>query len=649
MWVVTYNSIYTNIFRSEASGNCLYSSTSLALLGDNSLVSDLRILTSLELFFNAEFYCNHPCFLSLFDNCNGVFSSFNSIFNMCLSISTVDKDLSSVDAVKAEAISNCCDKQWSSFLCILGLATVINRKIVSFYPELGQVKYKLLFNQQIDPRGTTGSCRSHDIIYLLFCREGKIEPGVTFNSNHFVPLVLSSTVKRKLTVVSSKPSKKISSYVNVDLTAEENKVQSKISFLPKLPVKKEVNLCSSNINFPKMGSTKTSNTQSLGSTKTSNTQSLPVSTYDIATYRDKVRTCNDSEILKLINEVFVPDSAYPFPKKAGRSFRLDWIKSFSWLAYSPSLDGGFCLPCVLFGDKFPSKLGKIKKLFSDPVVYWPDAKATFSRHVGVVSGLHRETTNMLTIFLSNMSGKTQPINVLLNINAQKLIAENRNKLVPIVDTIRLCGRLCIPLRGHRDDSQYHPQVGSYSQGGVGNFVELLNYRVRGGDVVLAEHLKKCSKNATYISKTTQNELISCCGELITSKILSAVKKAKFFSIIADEAADSSNKEQMSLVLRFVDNNLVIREDFVRFIDCKEGLAGVNLASTLLKTISNLGLDIMNCRGQGYDGAGSVAGHINGLSAHILRLNNKALYTHCHSHRINLSISKSCAVGYFILF
>ena len=75
---------------------------------------------------------------------------------------------------------------------------------------------------------------------------------------------------------------------------------------------------------------------------------------------------------------------------------LDWIKSFSWLAYSTSLDGGSCLPCVLFGDKFPSKLAKIMKLFLDPVVYRPDAKATFSRHVcnGVVSALHRETTNM---------------------------------------------------------------------------------------------------------------------------------------------------------------------------------------------------------------------------------------------------------------
>lgn len=38
----------------------------------------------------------------------------------------------------------------------------------------------------------------------------------------------------------------------------------------------------------------------------------------------------------------------------------------------------------------------------------------------------------------------------------------------------------------------------------------------------------------------------------------------FFSIIADEAADCSNKEKMSLVLRFVDSDLNIREANIRF-------------------------------------------------------------------------------------
>ena len=51
----------------------------------------------------------------------------------------------------------------------------------------------------------------------------------------------------------------------------------------------------------------------------------------------------------------------------------------------------------------------------------------------------------------------------------------------------------------------------------------------------------------------------------------------------------------------------------------------------------------NCRGQGYDRAAAVSGHINGLSAHICKTINKAIYTHCHSHHLNLVIGASCNI------
>ncbi|XP_057316859.1 52 kDa repressor of the inhibitor of the protein kinase-like [Hydractinia symbiolongicarpus] len=227
---------------------------------------------------------------------------------------------------------------------------------------------------------------------------------------------------------------------------------------------------------------------------------------------------------------------------------------------------------------------------------------------------------------------------------QKQVADNRKFLTPIVDTIILCGRVCIPLRGHRDDSKYHPEVGNFSTGSTGNFIDLLNYRVRGGDTTLENHLLKCNKNSSYISKTSQNEIINCCADIITENIVSEVKKNKFFTIIADEASDTSNKEQLSLVLRYVDSNFDIKEDFIRFLHCKEGLSGSALASIMLKALSDDPvLNVQDCRGQGYDGAGAVAGRINGLSAHILRINRKAIYTHCHSHRLNLCICASCSV------
>ena len=65
----------------------------------------------------------------------------------------------------------------------------------------------------------------------------------------------------------------------------------------------------------------------------------------------------------------------------------------------------------------------------------------------------------------------------------------------------------------------------------------------------------------------------CCRDQIREKVLSEVQKAKYYSILADEVADISNAEQLSLVLRFVDENNIIKEEFVDFLPCLDGTSG----------------------------------------------------------------------------
>ena len=73
----------------------------------------------------------------------------------------------------------------------------------------------------------------------------------------------------------------------------------------------------------------------------------------------------------------------------------------------------------------------------------------------------------------------------------------------------------VPLRGHRDDSRYQPDVGEpANHPGVGNFIELINFAVRQGNQTLGHHLKTCSSRETYISKTTQNLLLTCCYDMM---------------------------------------------------------------------------------------------------------------------------------------
>ena len=109
------------------------------------------------------------------------------------------------------------------------------------------------------------------------------------------------------------------------------------------------------------------------------------------------------------------------------------------------------------------------------------------------------------------------------------VSENRKLLRLIIDTIILLGRQDVTLRGHRDDSQYHTDVGEYSTGSVGNFIEILNCRVRDGDKDLEKHLESYSKNASSISKTNQNEGIKCCGEIIKENLLQDIKNLILFS------------------------------------------------------------------------------------------------------------------------
>ena len=129
--------------------------------------------------------------------------------------------------------------------------------------------------------------------------------------------------------------------------------------------------------------------------------------------------------------------------------------------------------------------------------------------------------------------------------------------------------------------------------------------------------------------------------MLTEEIVDEIKDAKFFSILADEASDCSNIEQMSVVIRFVDRTLTIREEFLGFVPCELGLSGEAIANSIMKFVEKLGLNMEFCRGQGYDGAGNMAGRVSGAAARIRANNKNAIYVHCGSHILNLC----CCDGY----
>ncbi|GFO01990.1 52 kda repressor of the inhibitor of the protein kinase [Plakobranchus ocellatus] len=52
------------------------------------------------------------------------------------------------------------------------------------------------------------------------------------------------------------------------------------------------------------------------------------------------------------------------------------------------------------------------------------------------------------------------------------------------------------------------------------------------------------------------------------------EKAKYFSLLADEATASGNWEQLAIVLRYVDEKGEVHEDFLEFVECRALTSGI---------------------------------------------------------------------------
>ena len=82
-------------------------------------------------------------------------------------------------------------------------------------------------------------------------------------------------------------------------------------------------------------------------------------------------------------------------------------------------------------------------------------------------------------------------------------------------------------------------------------------------------------------------MISVIGSAIQD-IIEEIHAAKFFTILADEVTDSANLQQVSVVIRFVDDSE--REEFLGFVTV-ERITGQALATALLSWLKEHNIDV----------------------------------------------------------
>jgi len=160
---------------------------------------------------------------------------------------------------------------------------------------------------------------------------------------------------------------------------------------------------------------------------------------------------------------------------------------------------------------------------------------------------------------------------------------NRLRLKTSVDSVQWLAFQACAFRGHDESSDSKNQ---------GNFIELIKLL------------------ATY------NDDVS--GLVLENKVRDVIRKeigdAKF-CILVDEARDESKREQMAIILRFVDKDGFIKERFFHVVHVNDTTA-LTLKKNICAVLSRYNLQIENIRGQGYDGGSNMRGEWNGLQALI---------------------------------
>lgn len=171
----------------------------------------------------------------------------------------------------------------------------------------------------------------------------------------------------------------------------------------------------------------------------------------------------------------------------------------------------------------------------------------------------------------------------------------------------------------------------------GNFLNLIKLLSK-YYAPLAAHVDHLQKNSpSYLSAISQNEFILLCGQRIRTKLVNDIKERKYFSILFDSTPDSSRQDQISQVIRTVECKEMgcrVVESFIDFITTTNK-TGLGLSKVIQEKLEMDGLDLMDCRGQGYDNGANMAGIYSGVQARILEINDKAKFLPCAAHSLNL--------------
>ncbi|CAD6258505.1 unnamed protein product [Miscanthus lutarioriparius] len=282
-----------------------------------------------------------------------------------------------------------------------------------------------------------------------------------------------------------------------------------------------------------------------------------------------------------------------------RSFQQTWFDEFDWLEYSESKDAAYCLYCYLFFDPGkPEKFGS-SVFAKDGYTNWKKAKDNFNQHGTCKT--HNNARLKCDDFMNQRTNVARRIDVI----------------------------------SKEEEKRYEIRLNSSLD--VARFLIMQGDAFRGHD-----------ESSTSNNKGTYREMVDWYKDKVEI-VKDAYDKDKKFFVLIDESRDVSIKEQMAVILRFVNDEGKVMERLLG-LQHVESCTAASLKEALVKMLNSHKLPISRLRGQGYDGASNMRGEFNGVQKLIRDENPYAFYVYCFAHQLQLVVvtvaTSTPAIAYF---
>ena len=169
--------------------------------------------------------------------------------------------------------------------------------------------------------------------------------------------------------------------------------------------------------------------------------------------------------------------------------------------------------CFFFGVRCGRNSNKLEKLYNSPLTLWTSAISRFTKHASGKCEMHNFAVIVMEDFLRNMTRESVPIDQQINNLLQQQIKRNCEILKSLFKTIIfLRTKQHSPQRSTRWWSTKYQSFWKLS-----GTVRISNWQRR-PNTGLQHHLKTAPRNATYIYKTIQNEMITTVGAIIVNNL-----------------------------------------------------------------------------------------------------------------------------------